>query len=673
MGSSLTSARGYDSDAQCLGTPPPIGDVNRSPRTPASRRMGVQNIAQAWQEQNMAYWNSPNMHAHPVPAASYDMLAPSTPQGSVKGPHGVSGPQHMARVMNIHSTTSFNDQRSGEQNMFAKSLPSLHLSQEQLAAPNDGVNKRQGAFLTSSSENIQDLEVDWAKWMSSNASGLRNTSSESLNRQSPEIAMTKRRQPSSTPHTHSDTRMPFLGDLDLSHRLHESQLASSSQSANPSMTNSPQERRRAQCMVSSENAQSDIHSGSSTVVGPETPARSMHQHRDVSSFYSRQSDEAAGNESYAIQSLKVHAANAIDSLPNIQGRLFGQPGIAEGTPGPPGELVKSKFDHQEANTPPSIPHTLPNSADGTRKVSPGWMTGGRRVGYGYRLVDNTEESTRQSVPHEVRTPTDVNKSDIHQIERQRTVSQPVLQPPTWDDSRRHSPLRTPTDPKTPVRTPSTWTKMKRNSVRVRNHAPPAIDLAGDAKAPRDQPGARAILVQPDHSPTPASVEYVEDDGNFASRWSRGSLSRKRQSQSKKKDDLDFEPESCTPDASPIADRRLSMDQTVRRASVYFDPANDKSADKVNGQPSRSRSGRWILRFFRNRDNRRLSAKPVKEPSPESSGEYEECPLNSIARSNSVRSDIAAELASDYQQCIQMPGAFYGSGWASRTSLIVEAE
>ncbi|CAG8306021.1 unnamed protein product [Penicillium salamii] len=666
MGSSLMSARGYDSDAQCVGTPQHVGNVNQSPRTPTSRRMGLNNNVQGHREHNnMGYWNSPNLHAHPDSPASFGMSAPSTPQGSMEGLPHPSDAQHTARSTDNLSTTSLNNQRSAEQNHFAKPLTSLHPSQEQLVPSNQVVNHRQGLYLGSSSENFQDLVGDWAQYMKSNAIGLPNASSESLSRQSPEIMMSKRRQHSSSPRTHPEAHVPYLGDLDLSHRLAGSPLASGSQSANPSITNPPHANRHGLRMVSSENVQSDMTSGSSTVVLPETPTRSMPQHRDVSSFYSRQSDETAGNASSAIHSLRVHAANAMDSLPNIKGRLFGEVGFVEDAPGVTGEVIKGKFDdHEQANTQsPQSPRALPTPTEGMRKVSPGWMTGGRRVGYGYRMVDNADELTHHGVD-DVPTTGIVKHEDLGGNDGRRAVSQPPVQPSIPYDN----------DPKNdPVRTPSNWTKLKRNSVRDRSHAPLAVDLASKDMSPRGPHGARAILVQPQHSPTPASVEYVEDDGNFVGRWSRNSFSlRRRLSQLHKKDDSSPERELCTPDVSPTVNRRCSMDQTTRCPSVYFDPANERSADKVNGQPSRSRSGRWILRFSRNRDSRRRSSKPVKQPSPESSAEYE-CPSSGLGRPDSMMGDIAADLANEYQQCIQMPRAFYGSGWASRTSLIVEAE
>ncbi|CAG8947459.1 unnamed protein product [Penicillium salamii] len=681
MGSSLMSARGYDSDAQCVGTPQHVGNVNESPRTPASRRMGLNNIVEAHREHNnMGYWNSPSLHAHPDSPARFGMSAPSTPQGSMEVlPHS-SDAQHTARSTDNLSTTSLNNQRSAEQNHFAKPLTSLHPSQEQLVAPDHASNHRQGLYLGSSSENFQDLVGDWAQYMKSNAIGLPNASSESSSRQSPEIAMPKRRQHSSSPRTHPESHVPYLGDLDLSHRLAGSPLALRSQSANPSITNSPHANRHGLRMVSSENVQSDMTSGSSTVVGPETPTRSTPQHRDVSSFYSRQSDETAGNASSAIHSLRVHAANAMDSLPNIKGRLFGEVGFVEDAPGVTGDVIKGKFgDHEQANTPSSqSPRALPTPTEGMRKVSPGWMTGGRRVGYGYRMVDNTDELTHHGVD-DVPTTGIVKHEDVSGNGGRRAVSQPPVQPPIpYDNVRANSncpsSLKITTDPKNdPVRTPSNWTKLKRNSVRDRSHAPLAVDLASKDMPPRGPHGARAILVQPQHSPTPESVEYVEDDGNFVSRWSRNSFSlRRRLSQLHKKDDSSPERELCTPDVSPTVNRRCSMDQTTRCPSVYFDPANERSADKVNGQPSRSRSGRWVLRFSRNRDSKRRLSKPVKQPSPESSAEYE-CPSSGLGRPDSMVGDIAADLANEYQQCIQMPGAFYGSGWASRTSLIVEAE
>ncbi|KAJ5339712.1 hypothetical protein N7452_006440 [Penicillium brevicompactum] len=693
-GSSLMNARAYDSDAQCVGSPQHIESANGSP-SPGSRRMGQNNMSQSSREfdsiprlKNGSGQNSPGSQR-----GNFGGYPSSTPHGSMRGHLGQNDARFAARVAGNQSTTSLNTQRSDELGNFARSHPHLHPSQEHLTPPTHEVNRRQGAFLTGSGENLQNLVVDWAKYMDSSANGPRNASSESLGRQSPQIMKPKRDRLVSTP-TRSEARVPNLSDLDLSHRAKASDLTSGPASANASITELPRAGRYGLPMVSLENVQSSMRSGSSTIVGPETPVQSTPHFRDVSSFYSRQSDEVFGSASTGIHSLRAHAANVMESLPNIQGRLVGDSGNMGNAPAASDQVAKNKFDpHQGAITPKSAEgYTTPVTNEGMRRVSPGWMTGGRRMGYGYTLVDSDEASPRQDGMDDAQQANAaygrqafgsatgvVSKHGMNGSIRQRTSLQSPVQTSASNgasktNSSRHSPSKVPTNPKDEsIASPIKWAKTKRNSLRDHGHAPLAVDLASESMFLGNVRSGGVQSLQQHQHMTPTRVDYVEDDGNFASRWSRGSLSSKRQSQSHKKNDTGDRRESYTPEISPSPNRRFSMDQSNRRPSVYFDPASQRSADKLNGQPSRSRSGRWILRFSRIRDSRRRSSKPPKEPSPDSSADYEECVSNGHGGADSFRSDVAADLANEYQECIQMPGAFYGSGWASRTSLIVDAE
>lgn len=276
------------------------------------------------------------------------------------------------------------------------------------------------------------------------------------------------------------------------------------------------------------------------------------------------------------------------------------------------------------------------------------------MGYGYSLVDNAEDHR----------------------------DTPGLRP----DSQQSPVKQSPTNVKAePVLTPSMWAKMKSHSVRGNRHAPLAVDLASEGMAVGRVNSIRAQHIEsPTSEKTPTSAKtpnsgssfYVEDvDETFLSRWAKISRSTRQQPQPEKYDNSTHGSDVCvrSPDASPLSERHFSMDQTNHQPSVYFDPSNDRSADRLNGEPSRSRSGRWVLKFSRNRESKRRSNLPPKELSDKSPVQYQDHPSSGLGRANSTRSDMAEELASAYQECIGMPGAFYGSRWASRTSLVVEAE
>ena len=695
-GSSLMNAQGYDSDAQCIGTPQHVENVKSSPKTPTFRKMGLNHMIERSRESNnLEPWASPSgQNQSDAPGASFGMHFIPTPPGSMRGPSGAHHVKHATEGTGSRSMPLFNhslgNKRSGEQSTFAKSLPSLHVSQEELIPQSRNNYQSRVGLSGSSGENLQSLAVGWAQYMDSNHNDYGAGSSESLTKQTPEIMVPKRRHPTGCPKTHSEAHPSYPDGFDLSHKLAGSNMASGPPSANPSVSDLPRANRYG-LRIPKKNIRSCETSGTSTIVGSGSHKQEMLHKRDVSSFYSRPSDETSGRASPAVYSLRVHAANAIDRLPNIHRRMGGEASFIEDGQEPTEEVIRSKFvDRLEAAKSESL---QPRAMGSPRKVSPGWMTDGRRMGYGYSLVHNLEESPSKAGGNDNplsnggwddQTPEPiagaVHKHGLNGSPKQRSKLKTPTRPITPDgdfkrSDSRCSPIKLPTNPNDePILTPSVWAKIKSHSIRGHGHHPLAADLAGEGMSPANPHRAGSVHNQHGQSPTPASVDCVEDtNGNFLSRWSRANLLLKKQPQADKKDDPNLSRHSFTPETSPIADRRFSMDQTNGRPSVYFDPSNERSADKLNGQPSRSRSGRWILRFSRNRESKKRAYLLPKVPSQGCSVQYEECVSVGLERANSTRSDMAADLANEYQECIQMPGAFYGSRWASRTSLVVEAE
>lgn len=677
MGSSLMSARGYDSDAQCIGSPQHADHMRASPRSPAFRRMGLHDLIEYSRERNdLEMWAGANSHDQSdAPGTHFGMHCIPTPPGSLRGHTAHS--DSAAEGTGSQSVPSFKNERSGEQNTFTKPFPSFHTSQEELAPPNqEHLRSREGFKGSSSGENLQNLVADWAQYMGSDPNDYRAASSISLAKEDPGITVSKTRQPTTSPGKYSESRVPHLGDLDLSHRLVGTSTGSGPPSANPSMSELPRLNRYGLQMVSQENFQSHERSGTSTIGDSEPQKQAASHQRDASSFYSRQSSNPSRGAS-AVQSLRVHAANAMDSLPNIHTQMAAETGSVQNELEPVAEVMKSKFVEQldAANWESPQVHGIFNGLNGAgpqRRVSPGWMTGGRRMGYGYSLVDNVEDH-----PPAVGG----NGSSLPNGSWHRDTSGPR------PDSRQSPSNTSPTNATgEPVLTPTMWAKMKSHSVRDNRHAPLAVDLAGVGMAAGEVHRASSSCAQNIESPTsiksptsaktPTSAKsfYIEDvDETFLSRWAKVSRSTHKQPQLDMYHDSTNGRKVCTPDTSPLGERRFSMDQTNHQPSVYFDPSNGRSADRQTGEPSRSRSGRWIPKFSRNRGSKKRSNLPPKEPSEEPPVPYQERPSSDLGRANSTRSDMADELASAYQECIGMPGAFYGSRWASRTSLVVEAE
>ncbi|KAJ5502254.1 hypothetical protein N7463_005128 [Penicillium fimorum] len=703
MGSSLMSARGYDSDAQCIGSPQHADRMRPSPRSPAFRRMGLHDLIERSRERNdLEMWSGAKTHDQSdTPGTPFGMHYIPTSPGSQRGRS--AHPTSRAEGTGSQSVSSFKNEQSGGQNISTKSLPSLPTSQGLAPANEDRLQSREGFVGTSSGENLQNLVANWAQYMGSNPNDYRAVSSISLARDDPGIMVSKTRQPTSSPGAHSEARVLHLGDLDLSHRLAGTCVGSGPLSANPSMSELPRADRYGPQMASQENFQPLERSGTSTLVASEPHKEAMHHQRDASSFYSRQSSNPSRGAS-AVQSLRAHAANAIDSLPNIHAQMVADTGSIQNELEPVAEVVKSKFVEQldAANWESPQLYGISNGANSGgphRRVSPGWMTGGRRMGYGYNLVDNAEDHSPTVGGNSSRLPNgnwhrdtsgprsgDFNGQGLKLSTEPWTDLTSPAHPSTPDrDCKRSdsqwSPMnKSPTNAKKePILIPTMWAKMKSHSVRSNSHAPLAADLAGEGMSAGDARRESSIRTQQIESPTsaktPSSAKsfYIEDvDETFLSRWAKASRSTHKPPQSDKYQDSTHGRNVCTPDPS-LGEHRFSMDETNGRPSVYFDPSNDMSADRLNGEPSRSRSGHWILRFSRNRESKRRSNLPPREPSQESPVQYQELPSTDLGRTNSTRSDVAEDLANANQECIGMPGAFYGSRWASRTSLLVEAE
>ncbi|KAJ5787184.1 hypothetical protein N7457_002174 [Penicillium paradoxum] len=618
-----------------------------------------------------------------------------TPPGSLVERAAMHARQAAEGTYN-RSVSSFQNEKVGQKSAFAKSLSSLDGSREELVPPVR--NRTREGFIGSSSENLQNLVADWAQYMGSNPNDFRTASSASLAAQNSGIMISKRRQPTGSPETHSEARVPHLGDLDLSHRLAGTSMMSTPPSNNPSMLDLPRPNRYGVQMASQENLQSCERSGSSTMMGSEPQKQDVRHQRDASSFYSGQSSNPSGCASPAVQSVRVHAANAMGTLPNIHTQMVERSALEQNGTESSAEVLKSKFVEQLewGNSRPAQVYGMPNGAESVgsqRKVSPGWMTGGRRVGYGYTLVDNDDDhsptagvsgSPARSNRHTDNpgpTSNGVNGHKLNTPATRRTDVVPATQPVTPDQvlkgyNSRGPPMATiPVDTRGgPILTPAMWAKMKSHSIRRNGHAPLVVDLASEGRSVGQERLADSDHAQQNRSPTSPKVDYVEDTNHNSSvGWAIASRSTSKRAPPTKYLDSTHIRDTFTPETSPRDARRISMDQTNRPPSVYFDPSNNRSADKINGEPSRSRSGRWVLRFSRNRESKKRSNIRPKEPSQEWAAQYQEHLVSSLQRADSTRSNAAEELASAYQDCIQMPGAFYGSRWASRTSLVVEAE
>ncbi|KAJ6030332.1 uncharacterized protein N7446_000607 [Penicillium canescens] len=700
MGSSLMSARGYDSDAQYIGTPRHLEPLNTSPNSPAFRGMELNDLIEGSRERNASeLWTDNRVQTHPNgPGPPFGMHFIPTPPGSMRGqPRGAHAKPSMEGTSS-QSVPSLGNGGSGHRDAFTKSLPSLHPSQE-IASSQEHLRARDGV-VGGSGENLQSLVADWAQYLGGSPQGYRTASSGSVHNQPQEILVSKRRQQPGSQRTVHEFRAPRLGDMGISQRVAGTDMGSGQTSINPSMSDLAHPKRYGSLMASQENVLSSVKSGASTIVGVEAHKQAMLHKRDVSSFYSRQSSNPSGEASPVTQSLRACAENSRGNMPIIHQDMRDKAHVIDNQQYLRTELRMGRFVEQFGDSNLTLVQDQDMSSEmaGQRKVSPGWMTGGRRMGYGYTMVDNAErepthidgidsplpnggwrKQTPEPTPSNVQT-REMNGSLQHQTDMAQSThsgspeQSPICHSP---DNRRLSNPKNPTKALGgPISTPDLWARMKSRSVRASRHAPLAVDLAADQMAARSSHSPIAVREQQKAPTLSKGVDYVEDTESFLGRWTKNSLFKDMQPQPLKANKVNgFQSEERQPfqEGSPSVQRRFSMDQTNRPQSVYFDSGNTGSADQVEETPTRSQSGRWILRFSRNRESQRRSNLHPKEPSQDSSVQYQDREHQGLGRTNSTRSEMAEELASAYQECIEMPGAFRGSKWASRTSLVVEAE
>ncbi|KAJ5542514.1 hypothetical protein N7535_004936 [Penicillium sp. DV-2018c] len=672
MGSSLMSARGYDSDAQYIGSPHFVDRTKASPRAPSRlRRTGLHDLIERSRERN-------NSDLQEEVEVCDQSKARETPCGI----YSIPAPPESLRLRMASRTDLESADYTGSQvvlrkervdghSTFAESLPSFEASTCERQVPQHQYRSRED-FIGGNNENLQNNTVDGAQYMEMNPDDYYAGSSTSLAGQAQGIMVPKRQLPTSSPKAYSEARYPHHGELDPPHRqVVATSMTSGPPSTNPSMLVLPPANRYGSQMLSQEDLQSSRNSGALTLVGSNLQKQDMHHPREVSSVYSRPSDNNSGSLSQAIHSPRLHSASAMDGLPNIQTQMIAVQNGLEPSP----EVFKSRFIEQLDQSPKN--HSMSSGANGVgaqRKVSPGWMTGGRRMGYGYSLVDDAGDylpavegsSGPQQSGGWHRDVTGPASGQFSQLElsavtkhQDALASAGRLLTPEQESEKVHS--RRPNGVTTEDRdvlTPRRWARVKEQSMRAYAQAPLGVDLAGEEVSTGK--AHNAVHVEHSDSPMSANVDYVEDtDEAWRALPAEGDVPTHGSHVDR-------------PNPTPVVDQRLSIDQVDRQPSVRFDPSNNGRVQKLNKEPSRSRSGRWLSRFSR-RETKRRSKLPPKEGSGESAVYRQGDGACSVERADSTRSDWAEELATSYQECIHMPGAFHGSGWASRTSLVVEAE
>ncbi|KAJ5105467.1 hypothetical protein NUU61_002814 [Penicillium alfredii] len=699
------SARGYDSDAQCIVTPTHMDRFAGSPAARGFRRLGLGNLIEQSHDMPSSGFGA-NERNHMI---SETREAPPgmcfTPPGSLNLPLSMRGTgTPCATDEGTRSLPSLGEGRledhPGNRPDFARSLPSLPLSQ---GGSNPSHLERFPTIEVPVGFNGQNLMADWVQFLKTKGQNHSMTSSGSLTNQAADITVPKSRQSNTSPRSFSGTRSLHLGDLGISHMLAAPSMSSELLSGNPSTVDLVRANRYGM-LLSSSNEKNRPHQKSETSAnaGSGSQSQAFPHKRDASSIYSRPSSPFSAGAPTNPQSPKVHAVNILKSTLGSKDNLLGESAIVENNPDQRIDFLQSKFVERFDSASAEAYRVRAVSSEASelgspRKVSIGWMSGGRRVGYGYTMVSGAEEGSEhprlKDTSNENQTSNE-KMQEVPAVDRNEETKDCQLAKhsnntlkPAETSTVQHGSSMTADEPdcqalsgadtlskrntvaditrETTV-SASLWARLRNRSSRDHDHALTTNEPSPQVIPPSDQGDV----------PPNAGITGIMTD-TLVNRWSRMSRNPSIQPRPRKdREDTHHGRKTWVLGASRPdkgQDTSISIEQpgSLQPEECRVTAQDDKNASKVhNSPPSAPRSNRWGFMFFRHRQSRRISTAHPKGPSQASSGQYQDCTSNSLDRADSTRSNRAEDLASMYQECIEMPGSFEGSQWASRLSRVL---
>lgn len=673
------SERGYDSDADVISTPTRMGG---STTNRCMRRTGLADLIERSQErEDSERWATSQPGNAESAESAFGMRFIPTPNSSLRRTQG----QFLASSDNDgrHASLEYpNSQTDSSQRVNpARSLPNLNLPSPEF-----------GPFFTELSQmsdppgGSDDPRVlsGWAQIMAKSRQRYGMVSSGSLPTLSTDIMIPKRRQPTSSGISNGDPKSVHLGDMSISQRLASEAISSGAISNNHSITELVRRNRHDGFMLLSSDSYQPRHRSRTSTFSGHEPQISNGRQRDASSFYSRQAsglysvNVSPRAHSPSAHSLQNSAEKPLGRESDTAQRMAGE-GINTGdasTPaiGPSRSMFREHCDGDSDLTLVQSPPSDTTELSSPRKVSIGWMSGGRRVGYGYSIVPDAQEEPQSqrskcsdgygqpnSVP-DVQTdhsgkaqPTQGGPKRYRQgqsLKPPEPSPVPVVSQPDYRDGRPAALPRIETSGQTvgdyPV--PSyTQAVFPKCSDRASQDSEPGafwIDerISGELSAPETSP-----VLQRDSFETELSPASTEAS---ATRWAQLSSSIKLRLEAQK---------------SEAANRKSSAGEIVTISSDETECSNEKThAESDHGTRQVSRIN-WPQVFLKRKESRRQSRIHQQEPSGTSSGTYADCEANSLGRTDSTKSVGADDLVGKYRERMQMPGSFEGSRWANRST------
>ncbi|KAJ5281578.1 hypothetical protein N7478_006950 [Penicillium angulare] len=685
------SERGYDSDAQCIATPTYADFLGRSPASRALRRMELSDLIEQSQERSEAerWAQANNRNASESQESAFGLHFIPTPPSTLRGP-----PTGFHTALNfdesrVQQAASPKDERPQADPVtnpnFVRSLPSLCPTHPE---PSVSHSEHSPVLNVSETNNGRDLMTDWKQFLKTSREryGLGYLgSSGSLPGPSTNIVVSKTRQPSNSARSFTDPRTVHLSEMGISNRLASHSQSSQVMSCSPSMVDLLRKNKRRLSMGSSqENIQFRPKTDPSTLSGSQTPNQGMDQ-RDASSCYSQR------NPSSGSVSLGVHSVNKLPSIvinkPSDMKMTFSSESASVDIPAPRNTIM-SRFqehcDSDDSGTPQF--QSPPTGHVPARKVSVGWMSGGRRVGYGYNMVPGKEANSpkkheQSTSPPQVSQAPAVKAESTKLNDPQGLSESHVRLEKVRQTSARQYQASPAIEHSNNLGNEAATVPMSIQSGKSNNgYSVPAYIRAILNHSSQEQSSINGVVeesernfralglaatVQQEYCQIPQSSHYTtqgQDIDSFARQWA--SLSRAANAQAKaRKQKADLEAISHQ---EALQDGVFSIPRSYEAELEYFGTNyHGEYEDQAHElQPNRSRAARWARRFSRFRETRRVSNVHQKEQSQGSSGPYQDCDSTSISvkRAVSTKSNTT-----DDPDCLEMPGSFEGSRWASRIS------
>lgn len=675
------SERGYDSDAQFMSTPNRTDPSGRSPTNRPLRRLELSDLIEQSHERSEAErWLANGNHSSADSRESaFGMRFIPTPNGTLRGVSSTFHTPQDTKGSQIHGRGSAGLETTrdlGKKMNYVRSAPSLSSTNEDEALPT--INIPSGI-------DEETLMTDWKNFLRASRHRYGMASSGSLPPPSPDLVVARTRQPSHSGRSFTDPRSIHLSEMNISKQLGSQSVSSGSLPCSPSIAELV---RKNQCGTLTASSQENIQlrqmSSTSTASRLETRGQASHP-RDPSSLYSRHSS-APPVDSPGSQSIKQSEDKATGGKAFVNERIPSEHTIGDDIP-PPDQRVLSRFrEHCDSGSLPLRAKSRMNGINTLsppRKVSAGWMSGGRRVGYGYSLVEEAEGEHLQ--PHQDngshRSQAPNGKAEVVVVDGDNRNDPPqsqgqILHPPetTVSSIQSHDTHSTPH-----ISRPATLERVMKNANPASEYPAPAFlqgvlgshssqdqgptgNLTNEKIADTLRPRNPSPIIRNGHCEVAQNQQSSSNsDTNFARQWARLSRSVNVHPGSSKTKIVSQK--TWTIGAPhPAKEPQIATLINSPDDAEYHD-ANGSSMNEdptLKPQENVSRAARWGLKFSRNRESRRISNLHRQDPSQTSSSAYEECDSSSLKRVTSLKSN-------PNEDGIEMPGSFEGSRWASRIS------